>query len=135
MILLPGADCMPISMDISPLHRVVVIAAIGHVTPEEISRNTQELVEANVPHYGKIIDVSLSTSDLTEAQVEHIAAMLRGDPGSGRGPVAFVINPNRVGFAHAFADVTKGERPVKLFRSLRDARKWLDEQPRVEPKK
>jgi len=126
---------MPISMDISPLHRTVVIAAIGHVTPEEIAGNTQALVEANVPHYGKIIDVTLSTSDLTEAQVERIAAMLRGDPGSGRGPVAFVINPHRVGFAHAFADATKGERPVKLFRSLRDARKWLDEQPRVEPKK
>jgi len=126
---------MPITLDISPLHRVVVIASIGHVTPEEIARNTQMLVEANVPHYGKIIDVSLSTSDLTEAQVEHIAAMLRGDPDSGRGPVAFVINPNRVGFAHAFADATKGERPVKLFRTLRDARKWLDEQPKIEPKK
>ena len=122
---------MPISLDISPLHRTVVIAAIGYVTPEEIARNTQKLVEANVPHFGKIIDVTLSTSDLTEAQVEHIAAMLRGDPGSGRGPVAFVINPNRVGFAHAFADATKGERPVKLFRSLREARKWLEEQPKV----
>jgi hypothetical protein len=126
---------MPISLDISPLHRTVVIAALGHVTPEEIARNTQALIEANVPHYGKIIDVSLSTSDLTEAQVEHIAAMLRGDPGSGRGPVAFVINPNRVGFAHAFADATQGDRPVKLFRNLRDARKWLDEQPRVERRK
>lgn len=135
MILLPGADCMPISLDISPLHRTVVIASIGHVTPEEIARSTEALIAANVPHYGKIIDVSLSTSDLTEAQVEHIAAMLRGDPGSGRGPVAFVINPNRVGFAHAFADATKGDRPVKLFRSLRDARKWLDEQPKIEPKK
>jgi len=79
---------MPISMDISPLHRTVVIVASGHVTPEEIKGQTQALVDANVPHYGKIIDVSLSTSDLTEAQVEHIAAMLRGDPGSGRGPVA-----------------------------------------------
>lgn len=124
---------MPISLDISPLHRTVVIASIGHVTPEEIARSTEALIAANVPHYGKIIDVSLSTSDLTEAQVEHIAAMLRGDPGSGRGPVAFVINPNRVGFAHAFADATKGDRPVKLFRSLREARKWLAEQPRVEP--
>ena len=126
---------MPINMDISPLHRTVVIAAIGHVTPEEIKDTTQALLEANVPYYGKIIDVSLSTSDLTEAQVEHIAAMMRGDPGSGRGPVAFVINPNRVGFAHAFADATSGDRPVKLFRTLRDARKWLEEQPRVEPKK
>jgi len=59
--------------------------------------------------------------------------MLRGDSGAGRGPVAFVINPNRVEFAHAFADATKGDRPVKLFRSLRDARKWLLEQPNVGP--
>ena len=124
---------MPISLDIAPLHRTVVIAAIGHVTPEEISRNTQQLIAANVPHYGKIIDVSLATSDLSKDQVDRIAAMLRGDPGSGRGPVAFVINPDRVGFAHAFADVTKGDRPVKLFRTLREARRWLEEQPRVEP--
>ncbi|OFX06432.1 MAG: hypothetical protein A3D94_22935 [Alphaproteobacteria bacterium RIFCSPHIGHO2_12_FULL_66_14] len=120
---------MPIHLDISPLHRVVVIVASGHVTPEEISRTTQDLVKANVPSYGKIIDVAMSTSDLSEAQVEGIAAMLRGDPGSGRGPVAFVINPDRVGFAHAFADVTKGERPVQLFRSLREAREWLAQQP------
>jgi len=124
---------MPISLDIAPLHRTVVIAAIGHVTPEEISRNTQQLIAANVPHYGKIIDVSLATSDLSKDQVDRIAAMLRGDPGSGRGPVAFVINPDRVGFAHAFADATKGDRPVKLFRTLREARRWLEEQPRVEP--
>ena len=123
---------MPISLDIAPLHRTVVIAAIGHVTPEEISRNTQALIAANVPHYGKIM--SLATSDLSKEQVERIAAMLRGDPGSGRGPVAFVINPNRVGFAHAFADVTKGDRPVKLFHTLREARKWLGEQSPVEPK-
>ena len=73
---------MPISLDIAPLHRTVVIAAIGHVTPEEISRNTQQLIAANVPHYGKIIDVSLATSDLSKDQVDRIAAMLRGDPGS-----------------------------------------------------
>ena len=116
---------MPINMDISPIDRMVVIAAIGHVTPEEIAGNTQALVAANVPHYGKIIDVSLATSDLTKEQVDRIAAMLRGDPGSGRGPVAFVINPDRVGFAHVFADVTQGERPVALCRTLREARAWL----------
>lgn len=123
---------MPISLDISPLHRIVVIAASGHVTPEEISRSTQSLVEANVQHYGKIIDVTLSTSSLTKEQVEQIAAMLRAEPSSRRGPVAFVINPDIVGFANVFAEVTEDERPIKLFRSLRDARKWLRAQPTVE---
>ena len=124
---------MPISLDISPLHRIVVIAASGYVTPEEISRITQSLVEANVQHYGKIIDVTLSTSNLTKEQVEHIAAMLRGDPGSGRGPVAFVIDANRVGFANAFAEATKGERPVQLFHTLRQAREWLEKQSQIQP--
>jgi hypothetical protein len=123
---------MPISLDISPIDRMVVIAAIGHVTPEEIGRNTQELIAANVAHYGKIIDVSLATSDLSKDQVDRIAVMLRGDPGSGRGPVAFVINPDRVGFAHVFADVTQGDRPVALFRTLREARAWLARQSATE---
>jgi hypothetical protein len=40
--------------------------------------------------------------------------------------VAFVINPDRIGFANVFADVTQGERPIQLFRSLHEARAWLD---------
>jgi hypothetical protein len=31
----------------------------------------------------------------------------------------------RIGFANVFADVTQGERPIKLFRSLHEARAWL----------
>lgn len=112
---------------------MVVIAAIGHVTPEEIRLNTEQLIAAKVAHYGKVIDVSLATSELSKDQVDRIAAMLRGDPGSGRGPVAFVINPDRVGFAHVFADVTQGDRPVGLFRTLREARAWLGKQSRIEP--
>ena len=117
---------MPIHMDISAINRLVVIVARGHVTADEIRENTQKLVAANVPGYAKIIDVSGSSSDLTREQVEKIAALLRGDPADvKRGPVAFVINPNRKGFADAFAEVTKGERPIQLFRSLHDARRWL----------
>lgn len=117
---------MPIHMDISAINRLVVIVARGQVTADEIRENTEKLVAANVPGYAKIIDVSGSSSDLTREQVEKIAALLRGDPADQkRGAVAFVINPNRKGFADAFAEVTKGERPIQLFRSLHDARRWL----------
>ena len=117
---------MPIHMDISAINRLVVIVARGQVTADEIRENTEKLVAAKVPAYAKIIDVSGSSSDLTREQVEKIAALLRGDPADQkRGAVAFVINPNRKGFADAFAEVTKGERPIQLFRSLHDARRWL----------
>jgi len=40
--------------------------------------------------------------------------------------VAFVINPDRIGFADMFVDVTHCERPIELFRSLHEARAWLE---------
>lgn len=118
---------MPVRMDISPLHRLVVMVARGHIAAEEIAATTRQLVEAKVPAYAKIIDVSQAKSDLTHEQVQKVADLLRGAPGdSSRGPVAFVIDPERVGFADVFADVTQGERPIQLFKSLHEARTWID---------
>ena len=118
---------MPLHMDISPLHRLVVIVARGHITAEEIAATKRQIVEGNVREYAKIIDVSQGRSQLTREQVQHVADLLRGAPGdTSRGPVAFVINPDRIGFANVFADVTQGERPIQLFRSLHEARAWLD---------
>ena len=116
---------MPIYMDILRIERLVVIVARGHVTAEEIAANTKTLIEANVPAFAKIIDVAGSASDLTREQVQRIADMLRGGPDSpSRGPVAFVVNPARKGFAEAFAEVTQGDRPIELFTSLHAARSW-----------
>ena len=122
---------MPLHMDISPLHRLVVIVARGQITPEEMAETRKALIEAKVQHFAKIIDVSQGRAELSYEQVQKIAALLQGAPdgavdGARRGPVAFVIDPARHGFADLYADVTKGERPIELFRSLHDARAWLD---------
>ena len=117
---------MPIYMDILRIERLVVIVARGHVTTDEIAENTKTLIAANVPGFSKIIDVAGSASDLTREQLQRIADLLRGGQDShSRGPVAFVVNPARQGFAEAFAEVTQGERPIELFTSLHAARSWL----------
>jgi len=119
---------MPIHMDIVPIHRLVVIVARGHVTADDISANAQELSAANVPSYAKILDFSSAKSELTREQIDRIAATVRGNAADGtRGPVAFVVNPDQPGFAEAFTDATQAERPIKTFRSLHEARRWLDE--------
>jgi hypothetical protein len=115
-------------MDIVPIHRLVVIVAHGEITADDLANNVKELIEARVAHYAKIIDVSSSHWVLTREQIDVIAGTLRGDPNSDmRGPVAFIVSPNDEGFAQAFAGITEGDRPVRLFHSLHQARRWLEE--------
>ena len=119
---------MPLHMDIVPIQRLVVIVARGEVTADDLANNVKELIAAKVAHYAKIIDVSASHWVLTKEQIDAIAKTLRGDPNSDmRGPVAFIVRPEDEGFAHAFAGITEGDRPVKLFHSLHQARRWLEE--------
>jgi len=119
---------MAIHMDISPINRLVVVVVRGHVTDDEISESIRSFLAANVSGYGKIVDVTGAASELTNDQVERIAALLRAGPdGPSRGAVAFVVAPERSGFAEAFADVTRGERPIELFKSLHAARRWLND--------
>lgn len=118
---------MPLHMDISPLHRLVVIVARGHIAAEEITAVKQQIIDANARAYGKIIDVSQGRSELTREQVQKVADLLRGAPDeASRGPVAFVIDRGRIDFPHIFADITQGERPIQLFHSLHEARAWLE---------
>ena len=119
---------MPLHMDIVPLQRLVVIVAHGEITADDLANNVKELIAAKVAHYAKIIDVSSSHWVLTKEQIAAIGETLRGDPNSDmRGPVAFIVRADDEGFAQAFAEITEGDRPVRLFHSLHQARRWLEE--------
>jgi hypothetical protein len=123
---------MSIHMDVIPIERLVIIVGRGTLTGDDIAANARELHDANVSAYAKIIDFSSSTSTLTPEEIETVAAAVRvGANDPMRGPVAFVINPDRPGFAEAFAAATQGERPIRLFRSLHEARRWVDESRRI----
>jgi len=118
---------MSLHMDISPLHRLVVIVARGHVTAADIAAIKQRIADAKARSFAKIIDVSQGRSALTLEQVQRVADLLNGSSGEeSRGPVAFVVDPDRVDFPTKFAEVTQGERPIQLFRSLHEARAWLE---------
>ena len=116
---------MPIYMEISRLHRCVTIVARGKIAPDEIMGAAQKLFDAQVPEFAKIIDLLDASGALTPEQMGRIATLLRGGPGAKRGPVAFMVDPKRGEFARAFAATEDGERPIHLFKSLREARAWL----------
>jgi hypothetical protein len=117
---------MPVYMEISRLHRTVTIVARGAISAEEIRSMGQRLADAHVRSFAKIIEVAGASTDLTAEQFMKVAEFLRGDPKEQRGPVAFIVDPNHAAFPQAFAKLTRGDGPVKLFKSLREARLWLD---------
>ena len=117
---------MPIHLDISRIDRLLVIVARGKVNQDDLRDLIPKIAEAGARHFAKIIDVSSASAEIDHEQMERIARALRGGTGAdARGPVAFVIDPHRGEVAGLFSESTEGDRPVKLFRSLHDARRWL----------
>jgi hypothetical protein len=123
---------MPIHLDIFHPNRIVVVVARGAITSEDAIQAVREFVEKGMVHYRKIVDVSMARSDIDVEQLKELAALARSNPqAANRGPLAFVVD--RIGnpLAHVFAEMTEAERPVKVFTSLSEARRWLDENSKV----
>ncbi len=128
---------MPIHLDISHLDRIVIAVVIGHATADDVAGLARQFADSGSMHYRKIINTAAGVLAIDEARVAAIAAFLRADPkADSRGPLAFVVNPSRpYFFAEKFAELTAGERPVKIFHSLHAARRWLDECAAIEPRR
>jgi hypothetical protein len=109
---------MPIHIDFFHPGRLVIIVARGVVTNDDLASSFRQLIESGALHYRRIIDISSP-------------ARFRSLPNAAaRGPLAFVVGPGRAAEnAMRFAALTEGERPVRVFHSLHEARKWLEQQP------
>ena len=122
---------MPIYIEVSRLYRCATVVARGKIAREEILAAAQELIDADIPLFAKLIDVAGATSDVTAGDVRRLAAVLRNVGKMKRGPVAFLIAPERADFARAFA-ATQTERPVRMFTSIHQARDWLTHGAHIE---
>lgn len=123
---------MPIHLDIFHPNRIVVVVARGAITSDDAIQAVREFVEKGMIHYRKIIDVSMARSDIDLEQLKGLAALIRSSPrAANRGPLAFVVDRMGNSLAHVFAELTEAERPVRVFTSLSEARRWLDENSKV----
>ncbi len=122
---------MPIYLDISHPDRMVVASVQGKVTAADIVAVAQQFATTGAWTYRKIIDVSIGEPTMEEKDLEMLAAQARNNSkDTTRGPTAFVVDPARGEFVKMFIKMTEGERPVQMFRSIHDARKWLNENTR-----
>jgi hypothetical protein len=119
---------MPIYLEVDRLARTVMIVAHGAISDHDVRKTVQDLLAADVSSFPKIIDTSAATSQATPEQIAAIARALReGQGDQARGPVACVVDAERAGFAQAFAEQSAHDRPIRLFTSLREARRWAGE--------
>ena len=117
---------MPFKLDIFPPDRMVVAVARGEITLADLMMLVKELIDSGTLPYRKIIDITSATSALGKEELESIAERLRASPlQRPRGPLAIVADGNRGELGRLFMSLTSDERPVQVFRSIHEARRWL----------
>ena len=122
---------MPIQLEIFHPDRIAVGVARGEITLQEFVDFATAMVKADVVHYRKIFEVTAATSmavgkDELLAMDERLRQVTQKGP---RGPLAIVADGNRGELAQTFKALSSSDRPVEVFRSIHEARKWLATYP------
>ena len=123
---------MPIQMEVFHPDRLVLGVGRGDITAAEYAKFLADIVQSGLLHYRKMIDVTSAFSATigTEQLIAFDNSLRQSALGERRGPLAIVHDPERnLGVAEAFRALTSDARPVEIFRSIHEARKWLAAQP------
>jgi hypothetical protein len=125
---------MPMRWTISHDERLVMVTADGPVTLLEIEAYFDAVVVAGAQPYAKLLDASGMEARLSDADVMAIGARMSAyvkDQKWLGGPAAFVATSraNRE-FINRFVNLAASPRPAKIFQTVDEARRWLDEQMR-----
>jgi hypothetical protein len=128
---------MPIHVRVSHHDRLLVAVAHGTISAEDIQNAIREHWGTGTIHYRKLVDVAAANSDADIERLKAVLMFARSTPdASKRGPVAFVVDGKRGDLVRELATLTEdGERPFRVFTSLHEARRWLDEIYRIELKR
>lgn len=122
---------MPVQWTISHPTRLVVAVAKGELCLTDIEEYLDGVVTADALPYRKIFDTTAVASlKLGEDDMMLLGARIRAYVAMDRmGPLAIVATTDRAyRQARLFAALAVADRPLKIFRELHLARKWLDEQ-------
>ena len=121
---------MPIQWTISHPVKLVIAVCKGTVTRQEIEGYLDAVVVADTLAYRKIFDMTHATGHFPDDDIMALGARIRAyDTMGAIGPLAIVATtPESYERAQLFAALADAKRPLKIFRELHLARKWLDEQ-------
>ena len=122
---------MPITWTIDHDQHLLTAVCQGDVTLQELEDYLDAVVVAGSMPYRKLFDGTHGDSKLSDEEMMLLGARIRAYHTEGAmGPLAIVVvSEHTHGLARLFGALAAADRPIKIFRDVRAARRWLDAQP------
>jgi len=124
--------CVPITWTIDHDQRLLTAVCKGDVTLKDLEDYLDAAVVAGTMPYRKLFDGSHGDSTMTDEEMMALGARIRAYHSDGpMGALAIVVITSHThGLARLFGALAAADRPIKIFRDARAARRWLEAQPR-----
>jgi hypothetical protein len=122
---------LPISWTIDHDQRMLTAVCEGNVSLSDLEEYLDAVVVAGSMPYRKLFDGTLGDSTMTDEEMMLLGARIRAYHGDGpMGALAIVVLTEHThGLARLFGALAAADRPIKIFREVRAARRWLEAQP------
>jgi hypothetical protein len=119
---------MPVQWTVSHPSRLGIAIARGDLCLRDIETYLDEVAAGDALAYRKIFDLTQATPNLSDDELLTLGARIRAYLALGQiGPLAIVATTDRsYQQARMFAALAEANRPIRIFRELHLARKWLD---------
>src|SRR5260221_13387842 len=121
---------MPLYWMIDSKARLVSTRAEGEVTLAHALRHLEAIAGACALSYRKLFDARAGTSPMSGEEILTLCVKVRSYHAQGpMGPLAVVATPDQtVVFARLLGVLAAADRRMKGFDSLRQARRWVDDE-------
>ena len=122
---------MPITWTIDHDRRMLTAICQGDVTLQDLEEYLDAAVVAGSMPYRKLFDGTRGDSAMTDEEMMALGARIRAYHTAGpMGALAIVVVTEHThGLARLFGALAAADRPIKIFRDIRAARRWLEAQP------
>jgi len=120
---------MPLACQIYHLDRLVIGVSDGVVTLKDIGDFIDKVVKEGAQPYRKIFDARRGTSGLGPDDLKALTHRLRTRPkAKPLGPFAVIAGSDRDALVEILKPFAALKRPMRLFKDMPTARRWIDHQ-------
>jgi hypothetical protein len=120
---------VPISYRIDEARKRIYTRGEGLVNYEDLRAHMFSEAGEPAASYSELVDVSDATTDVTPEEIRHLASARRAIAQRQQpGPVAVVATDEMFfGMMRMYHMLTDQVRPLRVFSSVQEAERWLDE--------